>query len=134
MKKKKNIQELKRLYWKTDKEQILHILSRVNIKYLRSLVNQCKNIQNDSEYLNGRDALLVMVSPELRNEFIENHNKSYTDTKVWCKYDGCIFHVSLKTLKDEMHRREKNNEVLLDYVYSSSLKKHYYTPIILLGI
>ena len=49
-------------------------------------------------------------SPELRNEFIENHNKSYTDTKVWCKYDGCIFEVSLKTLKDELDRRKKEEK------------------------
>ena len=94
----------KRLFWKTDKEQILHILSRVNIKYLRSLIKQCQNIQNDSDYLNGRDSLLVIVSPELRNEFIENHNKLYTNTKVWCKYDGYIFEVSFKTLKDELKR------------------------------
>jgi len=100
----------KRLFWKTNKEQILHILSRVNIKYLRSLINQCKNLQNENEYLNGRDALLVMASPELRNEFIENHNKSYTDTKVWCKYDGCIFEVSFKTLKDELKRRSKEGQ------------------------
>ena len=97
----------KRLYWKTDKEQILHILSRVNIKYLRSLINQCHAIQNNAEDLSVRDMILIMACPEVKQEFLKNHNKSYTNTKVWCKYDGCIFEVSFKTLKDEMNRRKK---------------------------
>jgi hypothetical protein len=29
--------DFKRLYWNTDKEKIKHILSRVNVKYLRGV-------------------------------------------------------------------------------------------------
>ena len=119
MKKKKNVQELKRLYWKTDKEQIIRILQHVNVKYICSLFRKARNQQ-----LYDCRSTTYECEENIRTE-------TYTNSMIVCKYDGCIFHVSLKTLKGKIHRREKNNEVLLDYVYSSSLKKYYYTPIIL---
>lgn len=119
----------KRLFWKTDKEQILHILSRVNIKYLRSLINQCRAIQNYDDYLHMES--YMRTSPEVAQaivdtrellqdpawkgnkkveEFNQHRAEVYTDTKVWCKYDGYIFEVSFKTLKDEMKRRSKEGQ------------------------
>lgn len=119
MKKKKNIQKLKRLYWKTDKEQIIRILQHVNVKYICSLFRKARNQQ-----LYDCKASTYNCEDDIRTE-------TYTKSMVVCKYDGCVFHVSLKTLKDEIYRREKKHEVLLDYLYSPSLKKHYYTPVIL---
>lgn len=119
MKKKKNVQELKRLYWKTDKEQILRILQHVNPKYICSLFCKARDQQ-----LYDCKASTYECEDDIRKE-------TYTKSMVVCKYDGCIFHVSLKTLKDEIYRREKNNEILLDFVYSPALNKYCYTPIVL---
>lgn len=116
---------LKRLHWTTDKEQILHILSRVNIKYLIALKNKCRDIQNYDDYCwmephmrtsskVGQaiaDTRELLQSPCWKdNEVVEEFNKHraevYANTKVECKYDGCVFDVSFKTLKDELKRRK----------------------------
>ena len=73
-------ENLKRLHWKTDKEQILNILHRVNVKYLLALHKKARH---------------------RRRLYYEN----YTTTVVTCKYDGCIFNVSCKSLRDEIRRR-----------------------------
>lgn len=117
---------LKKLYWKTDKEQILYILSKVNIKYLLSLKNKCRAIQNYNDYL--RMESYMRTSPEVAqaivdtrellqdpawkgNEKVEEFNQHraevYANTTVECKYDGCIFEVSFKSIKDELKRRNK---------------------------
>jgi hypothetical protein len=116
----KQHQELKRLYWKTDKEQILRILQHVNPKYLSSLFRKARNQQ-----LYDCNSTTYNCEDNIRKE-------TYTKSMVVCKYDGCIFHVSLKTLKDEINRRSlAGGDVMLDYVYSNNLKKFYLTPIII---
>ena len=117
--------QLKRLYWNSDKERILHILSRLNIKYLTALKNKCRAVQNYDDYCcldtrvtgpqNGQmiaDTRELLQHPSWKgNKVIEKLNehraKVYTDTKVECKYDGCIFEVSFKSLKDELKRRKE---------------------------
>ena len=69
----------KRLYWMSNKLQILKILSRVNIKYLFGLK------RNFSKTLHGGKG-----------------------TRYYLRYDGCEFQVSLKTVQDEINRRYKN--------------------------
>lgn len=116
----KQPQELKRLYWKSDKEQILRILQHVNPKYLSSLFRKARDQQ-----LYDCNSTTYNCKDDIRKE-------TYTKSMVVCKYDGCIFHVSLKTLKDEINRRSvTNGDIILDYVYSPNLNKYYLTPIII---
>ena len=108
--KKQNKQELTRLYFRTDKERIKNILNRINIKYLINLyrkacVQQSRSIANDRS---------------LSDEFIQ---QSYVETYQEVKYDGCVFNVSLKTIKDELKRREFIGEVWHDYVYIPTMHR-----------
>lgn len=108
--KKQNKQELTRLYFKTDKERIKNILSRVNIKYLVNLyrkayVQQSRSVEDDGTY---------------SEEFLQ---QTYVETCQEVKYDGCIFNASLKTIKDELKRREFIGEVWHDYVYVPTIHK-----------
>lgn len=96
---------LKRLYWSTDKEHIKHILSRVNIKYLRGLFDKLKDIQHHKIH----DPIDDDIDYYDKVNFREVNELSYITSKVECKYDGCVFEVSLKTIKDELKRR--SNEV-----------------------
>jgi len=74
--KTKNYNEFKRLYWKTDKEQINNILQRIPDKYLISLIKQTRAIDYPNE-----------------------------KSLVYANYDGCRFKVSAKSLKKESVRR-----------------------------
>lgn len=65
-----------RLYWMSNKSQILDILARVNIKYLRGLR---KRIQK-SPYGSG-------------------------GSRIYLRYDGYQFQVSAKTINAELYRR-----------------------------
>ena len=79
--------ELTRLYWKTDKERLLHIMGHLNSKYLVGLYEKmggisdegCPNYGDDDE---EKDPNIVTV-----------------------KYDGCIFTASRKQLRKELVRR-----------------------------
>lgn len=70
----------RRLYWMSHKKQIKEILSRVNIKYLLGLKRRFSK------------------SPEGAN-----------GTRLYLRYDGHEFQVSLKTINDELHRRRESN-------------------------
>jgi hypothetical protein len=72
-----------RLYWSTDKEKIKHILSRVNIKYLRGLIR--KLIISDYDWC--------------------DYVSSLTNICIFLRYDGCQFLVNRKTIIKELYRR-----------------------------
>lgn len=73
-----------RLYWSTDKEKIKHILSRVNVKYLRGLTRKF-SISNYDWY---------------------DYAYSLTDICIFLRYDGYQFLVNRKTIIKELYRRE----------------------------
>ena len=52
--------DFKRLYWDTDKEKIKHILSRVNVKYLRGLIRQFILPHNDWDTIAAKDLRLFI--------------------------------------------------------------------------
>lgn len=69
----------KRLYWAGNKQEILNILSRVNIKYLKGLIARWHGVPKGS---NG--------------------------TRFYLRYDGYQFQVSYNTVVKELCRREKD--------------------------
>lgn len=73
-----------RLYWSTDKEKIKHILSRVNVKYLRGLIR--KFIISDYDWY--------------------DYAYSLTNICAFLRYDGYQFIVNRKTIIKELYRRE----------------------------
>lgn len=73
-----------RLYWSTNKGKIKHILSRVNVKYLRGLVR--KFIINDYDWY--------------------DYVYSLTNIYMFLRYDGYQFLVNRKTIIKELYRRE----------------------------
>lgn len=73
--------DFKRLYWSTDKEKIKHILSRVNVKYLRGLIRQFIIPDNDWDTIAAKDL------------------------RLFIRYDGYQFTVSKKTVIKELYRR-----------------------------
>lgn len=66
--------DFKRLYWNTDKEKIKHILSRVNVKYLRGLIRQFILPYNDWDTI------------------------AVKDLRLFIRYDGYQFTISEKTV------------------------------------
>ena len=95
--KQKNLNNLKRLYYKTDKEQIMQIMHHLNMKYLLSLYKKAIHAQHatlagDCEYPTKVDA--------------------YISVYQMVNYDGCRFQASVKTLKDELKRREEIGEII----------------------
>ena len=73
-----------RLYWSTDKKKIKHILSRINVKYLRGLIR--KFIINDYDWY--------------------DYVYSLTNIYMFLRYDGYQFLVNRKTIIKELYRRE----------------------------
>ena len=73
--------DFKRLYWNTDKEKIKHILSRVNVKYLKGLIRQFILPHNDYDTI------------------------ALKDLRLFIRYDGYQFTVSEKTIIKELYRR-----------------------------
>lgn len=73
--------DFKRLYWSTDKEKIKHILSRVDVKYLRGLIRRFILPYNN------RDTIAVK------------------DLRLFIRYDGYQFTVSESTIVKELYRR-----------------------------
>lgn len=73
--------DFKRLYWSIDKEKIKHILSRVNVKYLRGLIRR---------FILPYDDWDIITTEDLR---------------IFIRYDGYQFTVSEKTIIKELYRR-----------------------------
>ena len=73
--------DFKRLYWNTDKDKIKHILSRVNVKYLKGLIRRFILPHNDWDTI------------------------AVKDLRLFIRYDGYQFTVSEKTIIKELYRR-----------------------------
>lgn len=98
--KPKNLNNFKRLYYKTDKEQIMQILHHLNIKYLLSLYKKAIHAQH------------VTLSWTWDYPTEDDMKTAYISVYQMVNYDGCQFQASVKTLKDELKRREKIGEVI----------------------
>lgn len=98
--KSKNLNNFKRLYYKTDKEQIMQIMHHLNIKYLLSLYKKAIHVQHAT--LAG--ALDYPTKADMKTAYICVYQM--------VNYDGCRFQASVKTIKDELKRREKIGEVI----------------------
>ena len=95
--KPKNLNNFKRLYWKSDKEQIMQIMHHLNIKYLLSLYKKASHAQH-----------VTMAQTWGEDDW----KTAYVSVYQMVNYDGCRFQASVKTLKDELKRREKINELV----------------------
>lgn len=98
--KTKNLNNFKRLYYKTDKEQIMQIMHHLNIKYLLSLYK--KAIQKECI-----EAYWTYTYPTE-----DDWKTAYISVYQIVNYDGCRFRASVKTIKDELKRREEIGEVI----------------------
>ena len=98
--KTKNLNNFKRLYYKTDKEQIMQIMHHLNIKYLLSLYK--KAIQKERE-----EAYWTYTYPTE-----DDWKTVYISVYQMVNYDGCRFQASVKTIKDELKHREEIGEVI----------------------
>ena len=75
----KEHKDFHRLYWNSNKKQIKEILSVINIKYLKGLLNKLT-----------------------RNQY------GTKGSRIYCRYSGYQFQVSAKTIKDELNKRYEN--------------------------
>lgn len=75
----KEHKDFHRLYWNSNKKQIKEILSVINIKYLKGLLNKLT-----------------------RNQY------GIRGSRIYCRYSGYQFQVSAKTIKDELNKRYEN--------------------------
>ena len=98
--KTKNLDNFKRLYYKTDKEQIMQIMHRLNIKYLLSLYKKAIH----EEHVRAAWTWDYLMEVDMKTAYINVYQT--------VKYDGCQFQASVKTLKDELKLREKIGEVI----------------------
>ena len=98
--KSKNLNNFKQLYWKTNKEQIMQIMHHLNIKYLLSL------------YKNAIHKECVGVAWTFTYPSEDDWKTAYVSVYQIVNYDGCRFRASVKTLKDELKRREANGEII----------------------
>ena len=98
--KAKNLNNFKRLYYKSDKEQIMQIIHHLNIKYLLSLYKKAIHAQHAT--LAG--ALDYPTKIDMKTAYISVYQM--------VNYDGCRFQASVKTLKDELKRREEIGEII----------------------
>lgn len=98
--KPKNLNNFKRLYYKTDKEQIMQILHHLNIKYLLSLYKKAIHAQH------------VTMAWTWDYPTEDDMKTAYISVYQMVNYDGCQFQASVKTLKDELKRREEIGEVI----------------------
>ena len=72
----KEHKDFHRLYWNSNKKKIKEILSVINIKYLKGLLNKLT-----------------------RNQY------GTRGSRIYCRYSGYQFQVSAKTIKDELNKR-----------------------------
>ena len=98
--KPKNLNNFKRLYYKTDKEQIMQIMHHLNIKYLLSLYKKAIHAQHAT----------LARTWDCPTE--DSWKTAYVSVYQMVNYDGCRFQASVKTLKDELKHREKIGEVI----------------------
>ena len=98
--KPENLNNFKRLYWKSDKEQIMQIMHHLNIKYLLSLYK--KAIRKEAV-----EAVWTYAYPSK-----DDWKTAYISVYQMVNYDGCRFQASVKTLKDELKRREEIGEII----------------------
>ena len=98
--KPKNLNNLKRLYYKTDKDQIMQIMHHLNIKYLLSLYKKAIHAQHAT----------LAGTWDCPTE--DSWKTAYVSVYQMVNYDGCRFQASVKTLKDELKHREKIGEVI----------------------
>ena len=70
----------KRLYWCSNKQEILQILSRVNTKYLKGLINKWHRVPKGAQ-----------------------------GARFYIRYDGCNFQVSYNTVIKELNKRNESN-------------------------
>jgi len=98
--KPKNLNNFKRLYYKTDKEQIMQIMHHLNIKYLLSLYKKAAHAQH------------VAIAWTWDYPTIDEQKSAYVSVYQMVNYDGCRFQASVKTLKDELKRREEIGELI----------------------
>ena len=75
----KEHKDFHRLYWNSNKKQIKEILSVINIKYLKGLLNKLT-----------------------RNQY------GTRGSRIYCRYSGYQFQVSAKTIKNELNKRYEN--------------------------
>lgn len=76
----KEHKDFHRLYWNSNKKQIKEILSVINIKYLKGLLNKLT-----------------------RNQY------GTKGSRIYCRYSGYQFQVSAKTIKDELNKRHETS-------------------------
>lgn len=76
----KEHKDFHRLYWNSNKKQIKEILSTINIKYLKGLLNKLTKNQYGTR-----------------------------GSRIYCRYSGYQFQVSAKTIKDELNKRYENS-------------------------
>ena len=98
--KPKNLNNFKRLYYKTDKEQIMQIMHHLNIKYLLSLYKKAIHDQH------------VAIAWTWDYPTADERKSAYVSVYQMVNYDGCRFQASVKTLKDELKRREEIGELI----------------------
>lgn len=98
--KSKNLNNFKRLFYKTDKEQIMQIMHHLNIKYLLSLYKKAIHVQRAT----------LAETWDCQTEV--DMKTAYISVYQMVNYDGCRFQASVKTLKDELKRREEIGEVI----------------------
>ena len=98
--KPKNLNNLKRLYYKTDKEQIMQIMHHLNIKYLLSLYKKAIHAQH------------ATLAETCDYPTKVDMKTAYISVYQMVNYDGCRFRASVKTLKDELKRREEISEII----------------------
>jgi hypothetical protein len=98
--KPKNLNNFKRLYYKTDKEQIMQIMHHLNIKYLLSLYKKAIHDQH----------VTIAWTWDCPTE--DEWKTAYVKVYQMVNYDGCRFQASVKTLKDELKRREEIGELI----------------------
>ena len=98
--KSKNLNNFKRLFYKTDKEQIMQIMHNLNIKYLLSLYKKAIH----------EERIGIAWTWDYPTE--DDWKTAYISVYQTVKYDGCQFQASVKTLKDELKRREEIGEVI----------------------
>ena len=98
--KQKNLNNLKRLFYKTDKEQIMQIMHHLNIKYLLSLYKKAIHAQH------------ATLAGDLDYPMKVDMKTAYISVYQMVNYDGCRFQASVKTFKDELKRREEIGEII----------------------
>ena len=76
----KEHKDFHRLYWNSNKKQIKEILSTINIKYLKGLLNKLTKNQYGTR-----------------------------GSRIYCRYSGYQFQVSAKTIKDELNKRYESS-------------------------